>query len=116
MNYGDRLDMLQKVATRSGKMPSALANRPLLTDHAAPYLTAFKRLHSSRIMGPNGTPSGIALSEIESYSRMFGHDSLEDRLDLVHYVKICDDAWLTEVNKRRKPVGNAGKHPPGRRR
>lgn len=68
------------------------------------------------MIGSNGNPSGIALSEIESYARMFGFASLEDRLDLVHYVKICDDAWLNEVNKRRKPVGGPGKHPPSRRR
>uniref|UniRef100_A0AAU7VGH1 Uncharacterized protein n=1 Tax=Dinoroseobacter phage vB_DshS_R26L TaxID=3161158 RepID=A0AAU7VGH1_9CAUD len=116
MSYGDRIAMLQKMAEREGKMPPALANRPVVTEHAAPYLTAFKRLHSSRMMGANGTPSGIPLSEMESYARMFGFGSPEDRLDLVHYVKICDDAWLTEVNKRRKPVGNPGKHTPGRRR
>ena len=107
--------MLLKIAAREGKLPSALANKVSPTDHAAPYLTAFKRLHSSRILGANGTPSGIPLSEIESYARVFGFDDLEDRLDLVHFVKICDDAWLAEVNKRRKPVGNAGKHTKSRR-
>jgi len=116
MSYGDRIAVLQKIAERSGKLPSALANRPVPSTHAAPYFAAFKRLHSSRMMGGNGTPSGIALSEIESYARMFKFDSLEDRLDLVHYVKICDDAWLTEVNKRREPIANARKHAPGRRR
>lgn len=116
MNYGERLPVLLKMAERGNKLPAALASRPTITEHAAPYLTAFKRLHSSRMIGANGTPSGIPLSEMESYARMFGFGSLEDRLDLVHYVKICDDAWLTEVNKRRKPVGNPGKHTPSRRR
>ena len=116
MHYGDRIGMLQKIAEREGKLPSALANRAVPSDGAAPYFTAFKRLHSSRILGPDGTPSGIALTEIESYSRMFGFDSLDDRVELVHFVKICDDAWLAEVNKRRTPVGGSGKHSSGRRR
>ena len=115
MNFGERLDMLLKMASSSGKTPPALANRPLPTRHAAPYLSAFKRCHSSRIIGPNGQPSGIPLSEIESYARMFGFETLADRFDLMHYIKVCDDTWLSEVNKRRKPVGNPGKHTKGRR-
>ena len=103
------------MASSSGKIPPALANRPVPTRHAAPYLSAFKRLHSSRIIGPNGQPSGIALSEIESYARMFGFETLDDRFDLMHFIKVCDDTWLTELNKRRKPVGNPGKHTTSRR-
>lgn len=111
------MDTLLKIASTSGKLPSALANRPVPSRHAAPYLSAFKRLHSSRIIGPNGAPSGIPLSEIESYARMFGFSNLEDRFDLMHYVRICDDVWLSEVKKRsRKPDGNPGKHTPRRRR
>lgn len=116
MNYGDRIAVLQKMAVREGKLPPALANRPTPTRHAAPYFAAFKRLHTSRILGPNGAPGGIPLSEIESYARMVGFESLEDRLDLMHYIRICDDAWLGEVGKRRQPAsGDAGKHPPSRR-
>lgn len=66
------------------------------------------------MIAPNGQPSGIALSEIESYARMFGFETLDDRFDLMYYVKVCDDTWLQEMNKRRKPVGT-GKHTPGRR-
>ena len=69
--------------------------------HAAPYLAAFKRLHTSRIIGDEGVPSGIAMSEIESYCRMFGFDSLEDRFDLMHYIKFCDSIFLEEVGKKR---------------
>ncbi len=116
VNYGDRIDLLVKMASRGGQLPPALANRPELTRHAAPYLSAFKRLHTSRSIGPNGTPSGIPLSEIESYARMFGFDDLEDRFDLMHYVRICDDVWLSEIKKRSpKPGGTAGKHPSRRR-
>jgi hypothetical protein len=67
------------------------------------------------MIGPNGQPSGIALSEIESYARMFGFETLDDRFDLMNYIKVCDDTWLAEMNKRRKPVGNSGKHTTGRR-
>ena len=97
-------------------MPSALANRPEPTRYAAPYLSAFKRLHSARIIGPNGHPSGIAITEIKAYARMFGFDSLEDRFDLMHFVKVCDDAWMQQAEKRRpKENGAAGKHVKGRR-
>lgn len=66
---------------------------------------------------PNGTPGGIPLSEIETYARMFGFDeTLEDRFDLMHYVKVCDDTWISEMTKRRaKPSGNPGKHATRRR-
>ena len=73
-------------------------------------------MHSSRMIGPNGIPCGIPLSEIESYARMFGFDTLEDRFDLMQYVRACDDAWLTEMQKRRpKQSGNPVKHAKGRR-
>lgn len=56
-------------------------------------------------MGANGVPSGIPLSEIEAYARMFGFDSLADRFDLMHYVRVCDQTWLKEIAKRSKDVG-----------
>ena len=117
IQYGERAGLLKKMAERGGKLPSALANKPEPTRHAAPYLSAFKRLHFSRMIGPNGIPSGIALSEIEAYARMFGFDSLEDRFDLMHYVMVCDRLWLEEMMKRR-PKQGAGtvKHAKGRRR
>jgi len=68
------------------------------------------------MIAPNGQPSGIALSEIESYARMFGFETMDDRFDLLHFVKVCDDIWLKEVNKRRtKTGGNPGKHTTRRR-
>ena len=69
------------------------------------------------MIGPNGIPSGIALSEIEAYARMFGFDTLEDRFDLMHYVMVCDRTYLGELEKRRpKQSGGTVKHTPGRRR
>lgn len=51
---------------------------------------------------PDGSPSGLLLSEIESYSRIYGFWSFDDRTDLVHYVKVCDATWLAEMKKRRE--------------
>lgn len=42
------------------------------------------------------------MSEIEAYSRLFGFDGFEDRVDLVHYVKVCDSAWIEQMKKRSK--------------
>jgi len=65
----------------------------------------------------NGVPCGIAISEIESYARMFGFDTMADRFDLMHYVRHCDDVWMNEVKKRssKKTNAPAGKHTPRRR-
>lgn len=115
VQYGDKLDLLRKMAAREGKLPSSLAGEPKVSLHALPYLSAFKRLHSSRIIGPGGIPSGIPLSEIEAYARIFNFTDIGDRQDLVHYVKVCDEAWLTEAEKRRAS-GNAVKHTPSRGR
>lgn len=40
--------------------------------------------------------------ELDAYARLFGFDTLEDRTDLVHFVKVCDATWLAEMQKRRK--------------
>jgi hypothetical protein len=101
VEYGERLGFLQKIAEREGRLPPALASRPTPESHALPYLAAFKRLHSSRMIRPDGSPCGIAMSEIESYSRMFGFDSFDDRLDLAHFVRVCDAVWMAEMKKRR---------------
>ncbi len=62
------------------------------------------------MIGPNGAPSGIAFSEIEAYARLLGFDDLDDRVSLVHYVKVCDYAWMTETGKRRGSGGGAKQH------
>lgn len=108
------MDLLRKIAEREGKTPAALKEEPEVSHHALPYLTAFKRLQSSRMIAPDGSPVGISLLEIEAYARMFGFDTLEDRHDLLHYVKICDHAWLEEVKRRQS--ARTVKHPKGRRR
>lgn len=53
------------------------------------------------MIGPNGIPVGIPLSEIEAYSRMFGFDTMRAKEDLVIYVRACDNVWLEEMDKRR---------------
>lgn len=74
------------------------------------------------MIGAEGAPSGIPMTEIEAYGRMFGYDTFEDRFDLMMYVRFCDDVWLEYVgNKRRdsakhKPKGGGRLHGRGARR
>lgn len=42
------------------------------------------------------------MTEIEAYSRLFGFDDFQDRVDLVHYVLVCDATWRIEMQKRRQ--------------
>lgn len=115
--YGGREELMQKMARREGKLPAALAGKPELLSRAIPYFAAFKRLHSSRMILPDGSSGGIPLSEIVGYATFFGFDSLADRFDLMRYVQACDDAYTEETRRRRPKPGNAGtgKHPPRRR-
>jgi hypothetical protein len=66
------------------------------------------------MIAPNGVPSGIPLSEIQAYAEMFGFDSMQDRFDLMQFVKACDEVWLQQVEKRRSN-GNPKQHTKTRR-
>lgn len=97
--YGERIDLLRKMAKSSGKLPAALANEPHTLPQAEPYLSAFKRLHSSRMIAGNGHALSIPVSEVFAYAQMFGFDDLAEREDLIYFVRCCDDTWLSQVNK-----------------
>lgn len=105
------------MAKRDGKSPAALASEPDLIFSAQPYFAAFKMLHGSRNIAPDGAPLPIPLSEVSAYADLFGFRSLQDRFDLLRYVQVCDNSYI-EACKRRAPKqqhGKSGKHPKIRR-
>lgn len=65
------------------------------------------------MIGPSGVPSGISFTEIEAYARLLGFDDLDDRVTLVHFVKVCDYSWMTETAKRRGTGGGTEQHAKG---
>jgi|AVFP01.1.fsa_nt_gi hypothetical protein len=68
------------------------------------------------MVGPSRSLCGISVSEIEAYANLLEFNTIQDRLDLLTYVKFCDAVWLEEMEKRRpKKRDNARKHPPRRR-
>jgi hypothetical protein len=114
VEWGDKVETLNKMRARDGKAPSALANRPEPTLHASTYLSAFNYLSTSRIVTVEGVGS-IPVSEILAYADLNRLNGLEDRQDLLFYVQVCDLAYL-EALRRKQPKHGSGKHATSRGR
>lgn len=69
-----------------------LEDEPELFDDLVPYWNAFHVLSSSRSSGMS--IGAIPLPAYESYFRIFRIDSLEERLEYIHYVSILDGEFL----------------------
>ena len=101
LNYADKVKSLEAIAKSTGNMPEALANKPELTRHALPFYSAFMRLTTSgREIGYSGY-GPILMSEIKAFADMNGVYGREERMELIHYVQICDDVFMESMNARR---------------
>ncbi len=81
------------MAEITGATPPALAARRAIEPWLLGYVEAFNRLSASRAVGAAG-PLPIALSEIESYCRLFGWTGIEEAAELVEIVQAMDAAYL----------------------
>jgi len=109
VNFGDKVDFLQRRAERTGKQPPALQSRPKPDGKASYYLNAFYMLSGSRRVTDGGVGL-ISCSEIYAYSMLAGINSADDRLDLLEFISFCDDVYISEL--KRKVPKNAGRKQP----
>lgn len=87
-------EFLQKIASKTGVQPSAIAARPELQLHELPFWQAFNTLHLSRSSTGFG-PGAIPLSEIVIYADLIQLPSGEEREELVQMMRAMDGAYLT---------------------
>jgi len=87
------LDKYQQIYEKTGKKPSALANRPEVRPFLVEYWNGFINLDKSREWSMGG-PFGIRYAEIVSYSTI-QRFSDEDRSDFAHYVGKLDTVYLS---------------------
>jgi hypothetical protein len=94
-----------KQAKRCGDpIPDRIKNKPKLRIGLEPYLDAFHELHTERQGGFGLTQ--IPWSSIVKYTEVY-ELSGEAREDMLHFVRVLDDAYIALMEKRQKN-GNTG--------
>ena len=84
-------------------------DEPELFDDLAQYWNAFHILSSSRSAGMS--IGAIPLPAYESYFRIMGVDSLEERLDYIRFVGIIDNEYLQWQGEKHDKESKKNKAP-----
>lgn len=89
---------LSKIASQTGKVPSAIEARPTLRAHERPLWEAFQCLQLSRPNTGFG-PGAIPLSEIVTYAELVQMPIGDEREQFVQIIRTMDGAYLTWVRE-----------------
>lgn len=116
-----RLEWVRQLEEEGHDTTGILEEEPILFPDLLPYWNAFHILSSSRNSGLSiGT---IPLPAYESYFRIFGIDSLEERFNYIKFVGVLDSefvSWQGEKNEQKRKRSERknktkGRMPPKRR-
>lgn len=75
LEWGDQIEFLEDVASRTGETPTALLNRPKRWVWLEEYLQAFDTLSASRSIGFSRNP--ISFQDIVTYAQIYDVEDFE---------------------------------------
>lgn len=90
--------------------PGLLGEEPDLFEDLIVYWVAFHLLSSSRSSGMS--IGAIPLPAYETYFRLMGIDSLEERLEYIHFIGVIDGEYLNYQGDKHEDKSNKSKSPP----
>lgn len=98
MQWGDKLEFLEKFEATSGTAPPALQERPVLDKDLEEFARAFFVLGSSRQASFGGI-CGISLTEINAYITIYGEPLYGVEI-FVHLIKLMDQTFMSELRAK----------------
>ena len=104
------MDALRLSYKKTGVVPPALAEQPVITPDLQFYLESFFFLSSFR--GSSGFgPNPLAFSDVYRYAELIGYTSPEDFLPFAEMMRACDQVYLevhrNEADSKPKPGGSS---------
>ena len=99
LSWGPQLKFLQEMARKTGVIPKALLDRPLIRPHLARYLNAFYEMSAGRDVGEY-VPS-LSSQEMRDYCWMVGLTDPYSRLRLFEVARQLDLVYCKVQNDKR---------------
>lgn len=96
MEWGEKEDFLEDVWQKTGVMPAALANKPILEYWMPGYLRAFWILCARRSLGMSPNPISF-----EAICQYFDRSEFDDFEEFQALIAAMDDKW-TAIQASRK--------------
>lgn len=101
MKWGDKVDFLEEVASKTGEIPAALLNRPKRWIWLEEYLNAFDILSSGRSIGFSRNP--ITFLEIVTYAQIYDVEDFDSFCLLIQHL---DREFLEYLASQEKSKSN----------
>lgn len=98
--WGHSIDALTRHYERTGEMPPALAEMPVLSPDISFYLNAFSYLGNFRSYSEAG-PSVISFIDICKYADILGYKDPNSLLFFAKVINGCDLVFIEDANKKR---------------
>ena len=103
-----RVEWVEQLQAEGHDTTGLMDEEPDLFPDLIQYWVAFHQLSSSRSSGMSIGP--IPLPAHESYFRIMGVDSLEERLEYIHYVGVLDGEYLKWQGEKHEKESKKNKH------
>lgn len=104
MQYGPIEELLEKRRAK-GQSADPLDEKPELAPELLPYWFAFLHLSGARTISEAG-PQPIALSEVWAYCQLAEVHDLDERDDLLRFIREMDSVYLEEMSRARSARRN----------